>query len=87
MRKRAFLVAATFAILLWRPVSAASRFEKVLPDDTLAFVSVRDVTALQEKLKGYAYYDLWQEPSVQRFVETKGLVESADGPWHPYEDD
>ncbi len=67
--KRYVILAVAFILLPCFAVGAAPRFEDVLPEDTLFLVTIRDIPALGEKLKGYSLYDLWQEPSVQRFLE------------------
>ena len=48
---------------------AAPAFEKALPEDTIAFVSVRSMPAFQQHLKADPLYAIWQEPSVQKFLE------------------
>jgi hypothetical protein len=48
---------------------AAPAFEKAAPEDTIAFVTVRSMPAFQQHLKADALYAIWQEPSVQKFLE------------------
>ena len=50
-------------------VQAAPPFESVLSDKTVVFIAARDVPQLQARFKEHALYDLWKEPSVQRFFE------------------
>jgi len=69
--RRVFASVIIFALLVAvaPPASAAPAFETVLPDDTIAFVSVRDLPTLQSRFKKHSAYDLWKEPSVQQFFE------------------
>jgi hypothetical protein len=48
---------------------AADRFEKLVPADAWAFVSVSDATTIQSKFRASAYYRIWQEKEVQKFLE------------------
>jgi hypothetical protein len=48
---------------------AAPAFEKAAPEDTIAFVTVHSVPALIQHLKADSLYAIWQEPSVQKFLE------------------
>ena len=48
---------------------AAPPFEKAVPEDTIAFVTVRSMPVFQQHLKADALYAIWQEPSVQKFLE------------------
>jgi hypothetical protein len=48
---------------------AAPAFEKAAPEDTIAFVTVRSMPAFQQHLKADALCAIWQEPSVQKFLE------------------
>ena len=56
-------------VLLAAPVLAAPEFQNVIPEDAIGLVLVRNCAELREKFKGYSAYAMWQEPSVQRFVE------------------
>jgi hypothetical protein len=48
---------------------AAPAFEKVVPEDTIAFVTVHSMPAFRQHLKADSLYAIWQEPSVQKFLE------------------
>jgi hypothetical protein len=48
---------------------AAPAFEKAVPEDTVAFVTVRSMPAFQQHLKTDPLYAIWQEPSVQKFLQ------------------
>jgi hypothetical protein len=61
----ALLLLLTAASLTW----AAPAFEKAAPEDTIAFVTVRNMPAFQQHLKADSLYAIWQEPSVQKFLE------------------
>jgi len=60
---------AIVLLLFCAPALAAPAFEKTIPEDALAVVLVRNCTELGEKYKAHSAYKLWQEPSVQRFLE------------------
>ena len=68
MKMRTFLVAGILCALS-QTVLAAPPFEKILPDDTIAFITARNIPQLQARIKDQAVYALWNEPSVQRFLE------------------
>ncbi len=61
----AFLGLLIIASWTW----AAPAFEKSSPENTIAFVTVRSMPAFQQHLKADALYAIWQEPSVQKFLE------------------
>jgi len=70
MRKTSILVLTVILLaFVSLAASAAPAFEKVLPEDTLAFVTLRNIPAMRERIKTYSIYDLWKEPSVQQFLE------------------
>ena len=48
---------------------AAPAFEKAAPEDTIAFLTVRSMPVFQQHLKADPLYAIWQEPSVQKFLE------------------
>jgi hypothetical protein len=48
---------------------AAPDFDRIAPRETWAYVWVRDVPGLAEKMKQHSFYALWQEPSVQAFFD------------------
>jgi hypothetical protein len=48
---------------------AAPAFEKAAPEDTIAFLTVPSMPAFQQHLKAGPLYAIWQEPSVQKFLE------------------
>ena len=63
-------VAAVLGLLVAASWSwAAPAFEKALPEDTIAFVTARSMPAFQQHLKADPLYAIWQEPSVQKFLE------------------
>jgi len=66
---RAVAIAAVGLALLAVATLAAPPFVKVAPEGTLFFLHVRNVPALVESLKTHASFAVWQEPSVQQFLE------------------
>ena len=63
-------VAAVLGLLVAAAWSwAAPEFEKALPEDTIAFATVRSMPAFQQHLKADPLYAIWQEPSLQKFLE------------------
>ncbi|MGD1000425.1 MAG: DUF3352 domain-containing protein [Candidatus Brocadiia bacterium] len=63
-------VAAVLGLLVAASWSwAAPAFEKAVPEDTIAFVTVRSMPAFQQHLKADPLYAIWQEPSVQKFLQ------------------
>lgn len=68
MKRTAGLLVA-FCCFLSSLAVAAPAFERVLPADTLVWLSARNVPALQDRLKEQGIFGLWQEPSVQKFLE------------------
>ncbi|MBI1852600.1 MAG: DUF3352 domain-containing protein [Planctomycetes bacterium] len=52
-----------------RRLEATERFEKIVPADALAFVSVTDSVAIQSRFRASVYFRIWQEKEVQKFLE------------------
>ena len=69
MRKFRPLLAAALCLCLTLSAIAATPFENVVPENAFLLISAKNVPAMVETLKGYSVYDLWNEPSVQRFLE------------------
>lgn len=67
MKKFALIMVAV--VLLAMPAFAAPKFENVIPEDAIGMFLVRNCSELGEKFKLHSAYALWQEPSVQRFLE------------------
>ncbi len=65
MRRMLLVVLAAAALCSSAP---AVSFEQVLPQDTIFFVTVRNLPDLQARLKTHQAYRIWNEPSVQRFL-------------------
>lgn len=64
---------AVFAVAaIWAAVGIAAgapAFDKVVPEDTLAFVSVKNVPEMAAKVRKHPSYAIWKEPSVQAFLQ------------------
>lgn len=67
MKKIALIMVAVAVLAM--PALAAPKFEKVIPEDAIGIFLVRNCTELGEKFKLHSAYAMWQEPSVQRFLE------------------
>jgi len=69
MKKRCAVLAVLGLLAAASWSWAAPAFEKAAPEDTVAFVTVRSMPAFGQHLKADPLYAIWQEPSVQKFVE------------------
>ena len=50
-------------------VCAQDGMERCLPDDTMAYVSLNDLSSYRTKFEGTALYEIGREPSVRRVLE------------------
>ena len=84
MRNRSVVLALLGLLTAASWTWAAPAFEKAAPEDTIAFLTVRNMPAFQQHLKADPLYAIWQEPSVQKFLEKpieslKGKLTEAEG--------
>jgi hypothetical protein len=69
MRTRCTVLSFFLLLITASLAFAAPAFAKAAPEDTIAFVTIRNLPAFQQHLKADPLYAIWQEPSVQKFLE------------------
>ena len=87
--RRAVIIVLTIVLLASVSLAAyaAPAFESVVPEDTIAFITLRNIQTTRDRIKTYSVYDMWQEPAVQQFLEKpiarlKEEIEKALGHFH-----